>query len=114
MTVVGLSRATCAENATRRQKTQEETEETMRKLLLAAVGAVAFASTALAMPNLSPSARGALDDQGVTPVQFRFEGHRHCWYARGWNGPGWYWCGYHHRRGMGWGGGEGWNGWRHR
>ena len=30
----------------------------------------------------------------------------------GWHGPGWYWCGYHHRVGLGWGGPEGWNGWR--
>ena len=29
----------------------------------------------------------------------------------GWNGPGWYWCGYAWRRGYGWGGGYGYHGW---
>jgi hypothetical protein len=50
----------------------------------------------------------------VDQVQFVYGGHRHCWYPDGWHGPGWYWCGYHHRRGFGWGGEEGWRGWRHR
>jgi hypothetical protein len=50
----------------------------------------------------------------VDQVQFIFGGHRHCWYADGWNGPGWYWCGYRHRHGYGWGGGEGWHSWHHR
>jgi hypothetical protein len=50
----------------------------------------------------------------VEQVQYRFGGHRHCWYGDGWHGGGWYWCGYGHRRGFGWGGEEGWNGWRHR
>jgi hypothetical protein len=30
-----------------------------------------------------------------------------------WQGPGWYWCGYAYRTGLGWGGGYEWNGWRH-
>ena len=38
-------------------------------------------------------------------------GHQHCWYDGGWHGPGWYWCGYAHRSGYGWGGPAGWNGW---
>jgi hypothetical protein len=50
----------------------------------------------------------------VDKADFLFGGHRHCWYADGWNGPGWYWCGYRHRHGLGWGGGEGFHGWRHR
>jgi hypothetical protein len=49
----------------------------------------------------------------VEQVQYRWGGRRHCWYPEGWHGPGWYWCGYHHRHGFGWGGGEGWRGWRH-
>jgi hypothetical protein len=40
-----------------------------------------------------------------------YGGRRHCWYNRGWHGPGWYWCGYAWRRGYGWGGPRGWNGW---
>lgn len=50
----------------------------------------------------------------IDQVQFVFGGHRHCWYADGWNGPGWYWCGYRHRHGLGWGGGDGYRGWKHR
>jgi hypothetical protein len=43
-------------------------------------------------------------------------GRRYCWYDDGWQGPGWYWCGYRWRRGFGWGGGLGWGrgfGWHH-
>jgi hypothetical protein len=39
-------------------------------------------------------------------------GRQYCWYDGGWRGPGYYWCGYAYRRGLGWGGGYGWNGWR--
>ena len=42
---------------------------------------------------------------------FLFGGHDYCWYDDGWRGGGWYWCGYGHREGYGWGGGEGFNGW---
>lgn len=44
-------------------------------------------------------------------LPFFFGGHDHCWYDDGWRGPGWYWCGYGYRRGLGWGGPEGYNGW---
>ena len=47
----------------------------------------------------------------TTTVQYVYGGRRHCWYADGWKGPGWYWCGYRHRRGLGWGGPVGWNSW---
>jgi hypothetical protein len=49
----------------------------------------------------------------VEKTQFIFEGRRHCFYLDGWHGPGWYWCGYRHRQGLGWGGPEGYQGWRH-
>jgi hypothetical protein len=49
----------------------------------------------------------------VEQVQYRWGGHRHCWYGGGWHGPGWYWCGYAQRHGFGWGGEEGYRGWRH-
>jgi hypothetical protein len=63
----------------------------------------------------STGLRPAADTLAVVDhVQFRYGGHRHCWYPGGWHGPGWYWCGYGHRHGLGWGGGEGWQGWRHR
>jgi hypothetical protein len=45
---------------------------------------------------------------------YRYGGRRYCWYGDGWHGGGWYWCGYGRRHGYGWGGEEGWNGWRHR
>jgi len=38
-------------------------------------------------------------------------GSRYCWYDTGWNGGGWYRCGYSWRSGLGWGGGWGWRGW---
>lgn len=44
-------------------------------------------------------------------LPFLFGGSNYCWYPDGWNGPGFYWCGYPWRRGMGWGGPAGWNGW---
>ena len=43
---------------------------------------------------------------------FYWHGRRYCWYDDAWNGPGWYWCGYAWRRGIGWGGAYGWHGWR--
>ena len=52
----------------------------------------------------------------VLPVEnaqffpFFFGGNNFCWYPAGWNGPGWYWCGYAWRHGYGWGGGQGWRG----
>jgi hypothetical protein len=51
----------------------------------------------------------------VDQVQFVFGGRKHCWYAEGWHGPGWYWCGYadEKHKGRGWGGGEGYRGWKH-
>lgn len=49
----------------------------------------------------------------IEDAQFAWGGRRYCWYFDGWRGPGWYWCGYHWRRGFGWGGPSGWHGWRH-
>ena len=49
----------------------------------------------------------------VEHAQYYYGGRRYCFYPDGWNGPGWYRCGYHLRRGYGWGGVEGWHGWRY-
>lgn len=49
----------------------------------------------------------------IAAAPFMWGGHRYCWYE-GWNGPGWYWCGYGARRGYGWGGGDGWHGHHYR
>jgi hypothetical protein len=95
----------------------------MRKFLLATAAATALAATAASMSGFAQAAatgpssgiRTAIDDLNVVQdAQFVFGGQRHCWYARGWNGTGWYRCGYSSRRGHGWGGGEGWNGWHRR
>jgi hypothetical protein len=57
-------------------------------------------------------ARGPLvDNSQVENVQYLFGGRNYCWYPNGWRGPGWYWCGFSNRRGLGWGGATGWNGW---
>ena len=48
----------------------------------------------------------------VEKTQFFFGGRNYCFYYDGWHGPGFYWCGYAYREGLGYGGGEGWNGWR--
>jgi hypothetical protein len=49
----------------------------------------------------------------IEQTQFVFGGRNYCWYDDGWRGPGYYWCGYAFRRGLGWGGGAGWHGWGH-
>jgi len=43
---------------------------------------------------------------------FFYNGDSYEWYDDGWNGPGFYIVGYQFRRGHGYGGGEGWHGWR--
>ena len=48
----------------------------------------------------------------IENAQFIFGGQNYCWYDDGWRGPGWDWCGYANRSGLGWGGGVGWHGWR--
>jgi hypothetical protein len=57
--------------------------------------------------------RGVSDQLGqVEKTQFFYSGRRYCFYPDGWRGPGFYWCGYRWRRGLGWGGPVGWRGWR--
>lgn len=92
----------------------------MRNLPIALVAASALvAGTGLlagqtAATPIAPSGVVAGTDAAslLQNVQFYiFGGRRYCWYDSGWNGPGWYWCGYAYRRGLGWGGGYGWHGW---
>jgi hypothetical protein len=91
----------------------------MRHLVVASTAVIAIATGAVWINSGTQAATfGGLNAalHGLATVektQFIFEGHRHCWYADGWHGPGWYWCGYRHRNGVGWGGPEGWHGWRH-
>src|SRR5215831_11293977 len=57
--------------------------------------------------------KAAAGDQSVIDhVQYRYAGREYCWYDDGWRGPGFYWCGYRLRVGLGWGGPAGWHGWR--
>ena len=64
----------------------------------------------LGAPDAMRAAAGQVD--AIQNVQvFYWHGRRYCWYDDAWNGPGWYWCGYAWRRGIGWGGGSGWHGW---
>jgi hypothetical protein len=80
-------------------------------IVVVAVGGVALNSRVEAAPV--GGLKAAVGDiASVEKVQFIVEGRRHCWYPDGWHGPGWYWCGYRARVGLGWGGPEGWNGWR--
>ena len=75
--------------------------------LIAAVGESAAAPVAATHALRAALAELAL----VERAQFIHLGQPYCWYPYGWAGPGWYWCGYGTRFGLGWGGGHGWNGW---
>jgi hypothetical protein len=99
-------------------------EKLMRKFILTTLaaisltaGGVLYADRAQAAP-LFDGLQGAVPASNIENVQFPlpflsrfFGGHRYCWYWDGWNGPGWYWCGYRWRRNFGWGGAEEWHGW---
>lgn len=87
----------------------------MKKIVLATslmLGAALLTTPSMAVPASGPT---AIPWSGsVQPVQYFYGGRNYCWYNNGWRGPGFYWCGYASRRGMGWGGGAGWRGWDHR
>jgi hypothetical protein len=94
---------------------QDEVEILMRLSIYTAAASLAVLITvgqAAAMPvdRLTPAAVPT----NVEQAQFFFGGRNYCWYGNGWQGPGYYWCGYAWRRGFGWGGGAGWHGWDHR
>jgi hypothetical protein len=86
----------------------------MRNYVLgvAAAALVLGGSTAIADPQLDYGVYHQGDAPSLDNVQlFLFGGRHYCWYDAGWQGPGWYWCGYAWRGGYGWGGSYGWNGW---
>lgn len=81
-------------------------------------------------PNVGPDCKAADPDyaarhltgapnvgQGPPPAggdeEFAWNGDRYGWYDDGWDGAGWYVVGFEFRRGLGFGGREGWNGWHH-
>lgn len=86
--------------------------------VMAAIGLIAAGGAASAAPTDAPTAHmisgvyNPADPVGLIQAQFLFGGRNYCWYPGGWHGPGYYWCGYANRRGLGWGGPEGWHGWR--
>jgi hypothetical protein len=91
-----------------------EQERTMRKsLIIAAAAAAIEAGTVLALGSAQAAPSGTAGDIRVAiEIGINFYGGRqYCWYDGGWQGPGWYWCGYAWRRGYGWGGGYGWHNW---
>lgn len=89
----------------------------MRKLGLVLATLTALiaggSASALAAPvGPDNGVRGAVADLYlIEKAQYVWGGRRYCWYANGWSGPGWYYCGYAWRRGYGWGGPYGWRGW---
>lgn len=92
----------------------------MRKSIMsAAVTAAALCAGAFATTRADAATFGTTSGLGLATgaidvtenAQYVYGGRRHCWYADGWKGPGWYWCGYRARRGLGWGGPVGWNSW---
>ena len=54
------------------------------------------------------SAMAAPESAHQPPVIW--QGHRYCWHDSGWNGAGWYRCGFGRKTGRGWGGPQGWPG----
>lgn len=98
-----------------------ERNEHMRKILLAAFAALSFGAFAPAVSQAMPLAPAG----GLLPATaqigivedaqaiFFLDGRRYCWHWDGWNGPGYYRCGYEWRRGRGWGGSSGWRGRRY-
>jgi len=62
--------------------------------------------------SASSQLSGAAKQLGlVEKTQFFIGDQEYCWYDDAWNGPGWYWCGYATRPGLGWGGRLGWHHW---
>src|SRR4051812_21483345 len=65
--------------------------------------------------NVNGGLKAALaqSDPLIKVQVFIVSGRQYCFYFEGWNGRGWYRCGYAFGSGVGWGGAYGWRGWRH-
>ena len=82
-----------------------------------AAWSAAPAQAALLGEGLRPASGASLAQPAqlfFNPLDFVLGGRDYCWYDDGWRGPGWYWCGFGYTEGSGWGGGEGFHGWRER
>ncbi len=85
---------------------------TRRISVVLAAAAATFASVPSEAAPIA--AAGAVVEQQpnlIERAQYIYLGKPYCWYHYGWAGPGWYLCGYGTRKGLGWGGGYGWNAW---
>ena len=86
----------------------------MNRTSLGAALAVALAAGSFLAQGSAQAAPMAPRDGELTLAAFPsylFGGRNYCWYGNGWRGPGWYWCGYGARYGLGWGGPYGWHHW---
>lgn len=85
------------------------------KQTLAAVGIIAGVTMTSAQAEpMSLMVGGRIASQlpsVVHDAHYVWAGKGYCWHDGGWNGPGWYRCGYAARTGKGWGGPQGWHGW---
>jgi hypothetical protein len=86
----------------------------MRRVI-SALAAAAFVAGAVATAQAAPPPLVVgVDHPGdavLQDAQYFYLGRNWCWYDSAWRGPGFYWCGYAWRRGVGWGGPAGWRGW---
>lgn len=86
------------------------------KLSLVAAGTMLAGALSFSLPPVESAQAqdaGAVAAGVVSGIAgaFLFGGHNYCWYDNGWNGGGWYWCGYGYNYGYGYGGPVGWHGW---
>ncbi len=81
----------------------------MRTLALAVAAGALLAATHANAARMNHVTNDLVDQVAVRV--YVHEGRRFCFYFDGWHGPGWYRCGFAFRRGLGWGGEYGWNGW---
>jgi hypothetical protein len=83
----------------------------MKRSIFRTAALAAAITGGLAAPAMAQTT--VIDPQGavLTDASYFFGGEQYCWYSDGWEGPGWYWCGYAWRDGLGWGGPRGWHGW---
>jgi hypothetical protein len=78
---------------------------------LMAAGLFVGPAAAASMPSQGSLRTVARAETPIELAQYLWGGHNYCWYDDGWQGAGWYWCGYASRNGFGWGGREGFHGW---
>ena len=75
-------------------------------------GATLFGSAESAPVNTASGLRAIIANLNmVEHAHYVWAGKGYCWYEDGWNGGGWYLCGYASRKGHGWGGAQGWHDW---